>query len=52
MTDAFPVLNSVVLDTTDARGLAEFYRQLLGYEYRAGDETPRPASPTRPDTTG
>ncbi len=32
----------VVLDTTDARGLAEFYRQLLGFAYRAGDETADP----------
>ena len=30
----------MVLDTTDARALAEFYRQLLGYEYQAGDEVP------------
>lgn len=37
---SFPLLRSVVLDTTDARGLAEFYRQLLGYAYRAGDEPP------------
>ena len=37
-TRSFPRLRSVVLDTTDARGLAEFYRQLLGYAYRAGDE--------------
>ena len=29
-----------VLDTTDPRGLAEFYRQLLGLRYRAGDEPP------------
>ncbi|HEX7106990.1 MAG TPA: VOC family protein [Acidothermaceae bacterium] len=35
-----PVLRQVVLDTTDARALAEFYRELLGYEYRAGDEPP------------
>lgn len=35
-----PVLWQVVLDTTDARELAEFYRQLLGYAYRAGDEPP------------
>jgi hypothetical protein len=35
----------VVLDTTDARGLAEFYRQLLGYEYRPGDEPPPPGEP-------
>jgi Glyoxalase-like domain len=34
----FPQLRSVVLDTTDARHLAEFYRQLLGYRYRVEDE--------------
>lgn len=28
------------LDTTDPRGLAEFYRQLLGLRYRPGDEQP------------
>jgi catechol 2,3-dioxygenase-like lactoylglutathione lyase family enzyme len=28
------------LDTTDARGLADFYRQLLGLRYRPGDEPP------------
>jgi hypothetical protein len=36
----FPTLLQVVLDTTDARGLAEFYRQLFGYTYRPGDEPP------------
>jgi|GEM_PF-671771 len=36
----FPVLRQVVLDTTDARRLAEFYRALLGLEYRVGDEPP------------
>ena len=36
----FPVLRQVVLDTEDARGLAEFYRSLLGYAYRPGDEPP------------
>jgi hypothetical protein len=41
----YPVLRQVVLDTTDARGLAEFYRQLLGYAYRAGDEPPEPGEP-------
>jgi hypothetical protein len=35
-----PVLRQVVLDTPDARGLAEFYRNLLGFVYRAGDEPP------------
>jgi len=33
-------LRQVVLDTTDARTLAEFYRQLLGFSYRPGDEPP------------
>ena len=28
------------IDTTDARALAEFYRQLLDLHYRAGDEAP------------
>jgi hypothetical protein len=45
MPETFPVLRSVVLDTTDARGLAEFYRQLLGYGYRPGDERPPPGEP-------
>jgi hypothetical protein len=36
----YPNLRQTVLDSTDNRGLAEFYRQLLGYEYRAGDEPP------------
>lgn len=40
MTGEYPRLRSIVLDTTDARGLAEFYRQLLGFEYLAGDEPP------------
>lgn len=35
-----PRLRQVVLDTTDARSLAEFYRQLLGLAYRPGDEAP------------
>jgi ubiquinone/menaquinone biosynthesis C-methylase UbiE len=37
---AFPELRQVVLDCTDARGLAEFYRHLLGWRYRPGDEPP------------
>jgi catechol 2,3-dioxygenase-like lactoylglutathione lyase family enzyme len=36
----YPQLLHTVLDTTDARGLAEFYRQLLGLRYRPGDEPP------------
>ncbi len=45
MTEIFPSLRSVVLDTTDARGLAEFYRELLGYSYRPGDEPPGRGKP-------
>jgi hypothetical protein len=45
MPETHPTLRSVVLDTTDARGLAEFYRRLLGYEYRPGDERPPPGEP-------
>ena len=45
MPDAYPTLLSVVLDTTDARQLAEFYRALLGYEYRPGDEPPPAGEP-------
>ena len=44
-----PALRSIVLDTTDARALAEFYRQLLGYRYRPGDEPPEAG---RPDPNG
>lgn len=51
MTDATapgaarPRVVQTVLDTTDPRGLAEFYRALLGMEYRAGDEPPAPGEP-------
>ncbi|WP_420123959.1 VOC family protein [Nakamurella sp.] len=34
-----PVLWQTVLDCADPRGLAEFYRVLLGLRYRAGDES-------------
>jgi glyoxalase superfamily protein len=44
-----PTLRQVVLDCEDARALAEFYRQLLGYYYRPGDEPPRDGTP---DTNG
>jgi catechol 2,3-dioxygenase-like lactoylglutathione lyase family enzyme len=36
----FPRLLQVVLDCADARTLAEFYRELLGFRYRPGDEPP------------
>ncbi|ARK06600.1 MULTISPECIES: VOC family protein [Cellulosimicrobium] len=45
MADVFPRIAQVVLDTTDARALAEFYRGLFGLEYRAGDEPPAAGEP-------
>lgn len=36
----YPRLLHTALDTTDCRGLAEFYRELLGLRYRQGDEPP------------
>jgi len=41
----FPALRAVVVDATDARAVAEFYRELLGFVYRAGDEPPPPGQP-------
>ncbi|MEV5594527.1 VOC family protein [Streptomyces sp. NPDC052496] len=38
-------MHQVVLDSTDARGLAEFYRALLGLEYAPGDEPPEAGEP-------
>ena len=37
---SLPEFRQVVLDCSDARALAEFYRQLLGLRYRPGDEAP------------
>ena len=42
---AFPVIRQTVLDATDPRRLAEFYRQLFGLAYRPGDEAPGPGQP-------
>lgn len=36
----YPRLLHTAIDTTDCRGLAEFYRKLLGLRYREGDEPP------------
>ena len=36
----YPQLLHTAIDTTDARALAEFYRQLLGLRYRLGHEPP------------
>ncbi|MGV9213230.1 VOC family protein [Micromonospora sp. RB23] len=47
--ESVPRLTSVVLDGTDARELAEFYRQLMGFVYRPGDEPPTDG---RPDERG
>jgi catechol 2,3-dioxygenase-like lactoylglutathione lyase family enzyme len=38
--DEYPHLLHTAIDTTDCRGLAEFYRELLGLRYRPGDEPP------------
>lgn len=35
-----PQLLHTVIDTTDVRALAEFYRELFGLRYRPGDEPP------------
>lgn len=40
-----PVLLQTVLDTEDARGLAEFYRVMFGLRYREGDEPPAAGEP-------
>lgn len=40
----YPHLLHTAIDTTDCRGLAEFYRELLGARYRPGDEPPADGS--------
>ena len=40
MANSYPRIVQVVLDTTDVRTLAEFYRRLFGLEYRESDEPP------------
>lgn len=37
---SYPRLLHTAIDARDCRGLAEFYRQLLGLHYRDGDEPP------------
>lgn len=44
-TTTHPRVVQTVLDTTDPRRLAEFYRALLGLAYRSGDEPPAPGEP-------
>ena len=45
MSDTFPALRAVAIDAVNAREVAEFYRELLGFVYRAGDEIPPPGQP-------
>lgn len=40
-----PSLRQVVLDCPQPRALAEFYRELIGLQYRPGDETPPQGEP-------
>jgi hypothetical protein len=42
-------VRQTVIDSTDPRQVAEFYRQLLGWAYRPGDEPPAAGEP---DTNG
>jgi catechol 2,3-dioxygenase-like lactoylglutathione lyase family enzyme len=44
-----PRLLHTVLDTTEVRGLAEFYRELLGLRYRPGDDPPPAGEPDDAD---
>jgi len=48
MNQSTVTLAQVVLDCTNARELAEFYRQLLKFDYRPGDEMP-PAGEADPN---
>lgn len=45
----YPQLLHTVLDTTNVRQLAEFYRELLGLQYRPGDEAPAGGTPDDAD---
>lgn len=45
----YPKIMHTAIDTTDCRGLAEFYREFLGAHYRAGDEPPADGTPEDPD---
>jgi catechol 2,3-dioxygenase-like lactoylglutathione lyase family enzyme len=45
----YPRLLHTVLDTMRARELAEFYRELLGLQYRPGDEPPADGAPDLAD---
>lgn len=40
----YPILLHTAIDARDCRSLAEFYRELLGLRYRAGEEIPTDGS--------
>jgi catechol-2,3-dioxygenase len=44
-----PVLLHTAIDARDCRGLAEFYRELLGLHYREGEQPPTDGSPDDAD---
>ncbi len=46
---SYPVLLHTAIDAPDCRGLAEFYRQLLGLHYREGEEPPTQGGPDDAD---
>ncbi len=43
--ETYPTVRQVVLDSLDARALAEFYRRMFGLRYREGDEVPADGTP-------
>jgi catechol 2,3-dioxygenase-like lactoylglutathione lyase family enzyme len=45
----YPELLHTAIDTTNARQLAEFYRELLDLRYRPGDEPPADGTPDDAD---
>ena len=45
----YPQMLHTAIDATDARQLAEFYRELLGLRYRPGDRPPADATPDDAD---
>ena len=42
-----PTLIGPVIDAVDARAVGEFWRELMGFRYRQGDEPPLPGAPDR-----
>lgn len=46
---SYPVVLHTAIDGRDCRGLAEFYRELLGLHYRQGEEPPTDGRPDGED---